>query len=255
METPENRNLVSKVIEIFQRLFRKLSKMFDRIVFEKRGSLLISLVLAIMFSLSTNYENLSLQLFKDKTTSTTINNVKVETLIDSENYVVEGIPNRVDVTLIGDAPDLQIFRQQKDLKVIADVRKFEEGPVVVDLFVSQLPTNLKASTEPASIEAMMFKKVVKRFAVRPDLLVGPGQKQSDFDTPVLAENTVAIKASQEELNSIRTVKAIVDATGQTTAFETDANLVAYDSSGNRVQVDIEPAKVHARVELAKKDEK
>ena len=46
MENPEHKTLVSKIIELFQMIFRKLSKLFDKVVFNKKGSLFISLFLA-----------------------------------------------------------------------------------------------------------------------------------------------------------------------------------------------------------------
>ena len=55
MENPEHKTLVSKIIELFQMIFRKLSKLFDKVVFNKKGSLFISLFLAIIISSSVNY--------------------------------------------------------------------------------------------------------------------------------------------------------------------------------------------------------
>ena len=61
MENPEHKTLVSKIIELFQMIFRKLSKLFDKVVFNKKGSLFISLFLAIIISISVNYEELGLR--------------------------------------------------------------------------------------------------------------------------------------------------------------------------------------------------
>ena len=36
MENPEHKTLVSKIIELFQMIFRKLSKLFDKVVFNKK---------------------------------------------------------------------------------------------------------------------------------------------------------------------------------------------------------------------------
>ena len=127
MENPEHKTLVSKIIELFQMIFRKLSKLFDKVVFNKKGSLFISLFLAIIISISVNYEDISLSLFHDTTVSVTINDVSVETLADTENYVIEGIPSTVDVTITGSASDVQVYRQQANIRAIADVRRYTEG--------------------------------------------------------------------------------------------------------------------------------
>lgn len=253
MENPENKTLVSKIVELFQMIFRKLSKLFDKVVFNKKGSLFISLFLAIIISFSVNYEDISLSLFHDTTVSVTINDVSVETLADTENYVIEGIPSTVDVTITGSASDVQVYRQQGNIRAIADVRKYTEGNVAVDIQISQLPSNLQATIEPATAEATISKKVSKQFAVTPELLLGTGQSSSDFVTPVLSETTVVIKASQEQIDSIRSVKAIIDATGQTGDFNIEANVMAYDSSGTPLQVDISPTTIQASVKRANSD--
>lgn len=86
---------------------------------------------------------ISLSLFHDTTVSVTINDVSVETLADTENYVIEGIPSTVDVTITGSASDVQVYRQQANIRAIADVRRYTEGNVVVDIEISQLPSNLE----------------------------------------------------------------------------------------------------------------
>ena len=86
-----------------------------------------------------------------------------------------------------------------------------------------------------------------------ELLVGTGQKVTDFETPVLSKKQVTIKASQETLESIRVVKALVDATGQYDDFVTKAKLVAYDINGNVINVDFEDEEIEASVTLAKEE--
>ena len=75
-------------------------------------------------------------------------------------------------------------------------------------------------------------------------------KASDFKTPTLAVNSVTIRATADELNAIRFVRAIVDVSGFTSgnSAKVNANVVAYDADGNRVQVEIDPTTIEATVE-------
>ena len=159
----------------------------------------------------------------------------------------------MDVTITGSASDVQVYRQQANIRAIADVRRYTEGNVVVDIEISQLPSNLEATIQPATAEATISKKVSKQFTVTSELLLGTGQSSSDFESPVLSETTVTIKASQEQIDAIRSVKAIIDATGQTGDFNVEANVMAYDSSGTPLQVDISPATIQASVKRANSD--
>lgn len=246
-------SFIEKVTQILQAIFRRFSKLFDRVIFTKKGSVVVSLLLAIIIVISTNYEDLSVNLLHDTNTTTTISSVPVEVLADTDTYDIEGVPGSVDVTLKGDASSIQVYRSQQTIKAIVDLRKYNEGNATVDFTVSSLPSNIEATISPKSADVTISKKMTKQFTIQTELMLGTGQSNDDFETPELATTSVEIKASKDQLNSIRCVKAIIDTTGYTSDFETEATLVAYDASGNKVQVDINPSSVLASVKF-KQDE-
>ena len=187
-------------------IFQKVSKLVDRVLFDKKGSVIISLVLSIMICVVINYEDISLKLFNDSKGS---------------------------------------------VQVVADLKKYSEGENIINLKVKNLPEKIEAVVDPATIDVTLSKKVTKSFTIQPELLVGSNQKVTDFETPTLDVMTVKITASQNQLNSIRIVKALIDCTGQIQDFEANAALAAYDAKGNRVNVTLSPETVHASVKLAK----
>lgn len=73
-----------------------------------------------------------------------------------------------------------------------------------------MPEKIEAVVDPATIDVTLLKKVTKSFTIQPELLVGSNQKVTDFETPTLDVMTVKITASQNQLNSIRIVKALID---------------------------------------------
>ena len=54
-------------------------------------------------------------------------------LVNEETYEVSGLPETVDVQLLGDINDLQMVRQQNSLSVVADLRQLGEGRSDVEL--------------------------------------------------------------------------------------------------------------------------
>ena len=66
-------------------------------------------------------------------------------------------------------------------------------------------------------------------------------------TPQFESSVVNIRASQDTLNQIAFVKALIDVSNQVADFEQDAKLVAYDANGQIVNVDIEPQTMHVYV--------
>ena len=215
METPNKKGpsvWIKELHGLMTLIFQKVSKLVDRILFDKKGSVIISLVLSIMICVVINYE---------------------------------------DISLTGDATSIQVFRSKSSVQVVADLKRYSEGENIINLKVKNLPEKIEAVIDPATIDVTLSKKVTKTFTIQPELLVGTNQKVSDFETPVLDTMTVKITASQNQLNSIRIVKALIDCTGQIQDFDANATLAAYDAKGNRVNVVLSPDTVRASVKLVK----
>ena len=183
-------------------IFQKVSKLVDRVLFDKKGSVIISLVLSIMICVVVNYEDISLKLFNDTRTTVDLRNVAVEVQADTDKYDVAGVPSTVDVSLTGDATSIQVFRSKGSVQVVADLKKYSEGENIINLKVKNLPEKIEAVVDPATIDVTLSKKVTKSFTIQPELLVGSNQKVTDFETPTIDVMTVKITASQNQLNSI-----------------------------------------------------
>lgn len=241
------------VYKILKYFFEKISKLIDKVLFNRNGSVIVSLLLSIVICCSINYNDLTLAIF-NSTTTVDLNDIPVEVVADTDTYDITGIPSSVKASLSGDATSIQVFRSKGSIKAVADLSKYSEGSHVVDLVIQNLPDGVSASITPSSVDVTIAKKYTKSFTVQAELLVGSNQKVSDFESPTLETQTVKITASQAQINSIRIVKALVDCTGQVSDFDTMATLVAYDSKGNKISVEIEPATIKASVKLAKTDE-
>ena len=141
-------------------------------------------------------------------------------------------------------------KQHPNLTVKADLSQYKEGSYIIDLALEDLPSTIQASISPETVTATITSKRTRVFSVAPEILIGAGQKASDFKTPTLAVNSVTIRATADELNAIRFVRAIVDVSGFTSgnSAKVNANVVAYDADGNRVQVEIDPTTIEATVE-------
>lgn len=252
MEKPDKKPSVGILrlgYDLLQFLFSKLNKLVDTIVFSKKGSIMISLIASIIICLGANYNQIGIRLFNDSTVDAQIQDVRVETIYDSSKYEVSGVPSTVTVHVSGKAADIQLFRSQGDITVVADLQKYGEGSVVVDLTVKNLPSNLKAEVNPATVTATIDKKVTKTFTLASELIVSSDHKETDYETPTLDASEVSIMGTQDQIDSIRKVKAVIDGSSEEGNFETNATINAYDAQGERVDVVIEPSQVKATVRL------
>lgn len=228
-------------------VFSKLNKGFDFVIYSNFGLGLITLAASIAICVAINYDTISSKVLNNSDISQEINNVSVDVLYDEDKYDISGVPSTVSVTLTGNATDIQVFRHQGDIKVQADLRKYDVGNNIIELSVENLPSNLHATIDPETISVDMEKKRKKNFSVSSEVLTSSKQKASDY-TVTLDTNTVSVTGSTRDINAIRVVKAVIDAEDQADSFETDATLVAYDSKGMTVGVTFEPSTVHAKVE-------
>lgn len=244
-------SFVDRFLSSIYSLFRRFNKLFDRVVFNKAGSLIISLIISLVICIGIDFQNLKIELFNDTTTVVDLGNVDTQVTVDETKYEVSGIPSSVQVTLSGEATDIEVYRKQHpQLNVKADLSQYKEGSYIIDLSLEDLPSTIQANISPETVTATITSKRTRVFTVSPEILIGAGQKASDFKTPTLAQNSVTVRATADELNAIRFVRAIVDVTGFTSGSTTkvDANVVAYDADGNRVQVEIDPSTIVATVE-------
>lgn len=241
-----NQTILDKIINSLAWVYRKINKLIDRILYSNAGTLAITFILAVVICVAIDFENIRYQLFNDTTTVVELRDVEVVVKTVSDDYIITGIPETVDVRLEGEAADIQVFRQQNTITVVADIRQYTEGSNVIDLKVDKLPSTISAVVSPSSVTANVQKKETQSFKVSPQM-IGTNLTTASFDTPALDSQTVNITGTTNQLNSIRSVRAIIDVSGQTESFEEDALIAAYDGNGNKLDVVIEPATIHVQV--------
>lgn len=228
----------------------QFGKLFDKIIYNGKASLIVSGLFAVIFCISINYQELSFEFFHSDVSTLNLSSVPVEVLIDTESFEVNGLPNTADLAIQGDPADIQLVRTQNSASVQADLRTLEPGTNMVPLKATGLPSGLDVTVTPSSAEVDIQRKYTRSYTVTPELLLGKGQRDGDFETPVLSVKSVTIKATKSKLDTIRLVKAIIDTSGKNDDFRVTAPLVAYDAAGKQINVTITPESVEATVKRA-----
>lgn len=242
-------NFVHDCVRILKNLGNRVSKLFDKVIYNQKASLIVSGIFAVIFCVSISFDELRLSLFSQDKTTLLLNSVPVEATYDESNYEITGLPSSANMEVEGDPADLQLVRTQNSASIQVDLANMQEGSNSVTLKASGLPSGVTAVVEPDHAEITVLKKYSRNFFVSPELIVGDNQKEDQFETPELSVKSVSIKATKDKLNSIRTVKAIIDTAGHDTDFTANAVLVAYDSNGRQVNVTMNPASVTANVRV------
>ena len=216
-------------------------------------SLFLALVVFILFDqkkISFNYT--SAEVLKDQT---------VEAVYNEEAYVVEGLPDKVDITLMGSRSDLFIAKQSTASKVTVDLTGLKPGTHKVDIEYMRPNDSVEYSVNPSVATVNIYPKVSESKTLTTDLL-----NQDSLDPKLIVDNVtpvvdnVVIKGAEDEnainsLTKVATVKALVDVSSLNnqevgTVTLKDVPLKAYDSNGNSLDVEIVPSKVEVTVDLS-----
>lgn len=178
-----------------------------------------------------------------------LEDVPLDVRIDSENYVVSGVPEFVTVSLEGRTSILTPTVRQRNFTVFVDLTDLEEGEHVVDIEHENIPNELTAYIEPKSIEVVIEKRATKNFAVNVEF-VNADKLPLGYEVgePEVTPNTVSIISSESVIERIAMVKVYIDLTDlKESIVNRELPISVYDIQGNDLNVRIEPESVKVSV--------
>lgn len=228
--------------------FKSNAKNFDRIAGKKSTLLIVSLILAFaVFVLIDRESNVMIDQYAE-----ILYNQPVTAVYNEELYVVEGLPDKVDITLVGQKRHIFLAKQAPSKGVSVDLTGLKPGNHKVTLKYTQRLESLDYKLDPSQVTVTIYEKVSETRSLTYDLL-----HQDSLDSKLsisnveLDRNEVTIKGAAYKLKKVATVKALVDAkkipnkAGDINLK--DVQLVAYDTDGKIVDVEIVPKTVTAKV--------
>ncbi len=227
------------------------SKWLENWLSKKNTLLFISLFLSIVVFVVIDQKILVFT----ESSAEVLKKQKVSAIYNEEAYVVEGLPETVDITLIGSKTDLYIAKQAPISDVEVDLSGYKEGTYKVDIMYNNV-SSLDYSVNPSFATVTIYPKISKTKTLTIDLL-----NQDELNSTLVVSSvtsnidTVVIKGAEYKTNKVATVKALVDVNNLTkqeagTYTLKEVPLKAYDEQGNVVDVQIVPSKVDAEVVIS-----
>lgn len=243
---------ITKFILKIMSFFKDNSKSIDRFIGKKSTLIIISLILAFAVFILIDQES---SVMADQYAEI-LYNQPVSAVYNEELYVVEGLPETVDITLVGEKRHIFLAKQSPSKGVSVDLTGLGEGNHKVTLKYSQRLKSLDYKLDPSVVTVTIYPKVSETRSLTYDIL-----HSDDLDTKLFIKNVeldrddVIIKGAKYKLEKVATVKALVDVddivnpkAGELTLK--DVELVAYDTKGKVVDVEIVPKSVTAKVTIS-----
>lgn len=246
--------IITPIMKLFLKisgLFNNNSKGLEKLFANKQSLIIISLLLAFL----TFY-------MVDKNSTALVDNSAeilysqpVKAIYNEEAYVVEGLPESVDVVLIGRKSDIYLAKQYPSQEISVDLRELSAGTHKVNLKYRQAITSVEYKIDPSQVTVIVYDKVSSTREVTAEVLHRNNlDSKLDISEIKLSKTEVTIKGSAKKLETVAYVKALIDVDNlvDPTIGETTINnnkLVAYNDAGEIVDVEILPETVDATLTI------
>ena len=239
------------ILLITEKTGRKPHKLESWLV-KKNTLVFISLLLSIGLFLLVDSKSLILA----DASAEVLYDQKVEAIYNSEDYVIEGLPETVDVTLIGRKVDLYLAKQLSSTNISVDLSGLKEGThKEVKLNYETAVNSVKYKLDPSTVNINIYPKVSENRNLTIDIInENKLNKKLSISNVSIDKKKVVIKGAEHTLEEVSTVKALVDVSKikeQEIGVQEleEVSLVAYNSKGEIVDVEIVPGKVKANVSI------
>lgn len=247
--------IITPIMKLFikiSELFGKNNKTFEKLFMNKQSLIVVSLVLAFLTFYMVDRNSGALV----DNSAEILYSQPVKAIYNEEAYVVEGLPDSVDVILIGRKSDIYLAKQYPNKEgITADLRELSTGTHKVNLKYRQTIQSVDYKIDPSTVTVIIYDKVSDTREVTPELLHRNNlDSKLDISDITLNKTEITIKGSAKKLETVAYVKALVDVDNlvEPTVGKININnnkLVAYNNEGKIVDVEILPESVDATLTI------
>ena len=246
--------IITPVMKLFLKLSDLLSsnnKTLERLFANKQFLIVISLCLAFLAFIFIERQSNTLS-----SSAEVLYNQPVKAIYNEEAYVIEGLPDAVDVILIGRRSDIYLAKQLSGSDEISvDLRELSVGTHKVNLKYRKTMSSVEYKLDPSTVTVVVYDKVSETREVTAEVLHRDKlDSKLDISNISLAQSEVTIKGSEKKLAEVAYVKALIDLeklvnpmVGETKL--TENKLVAYNNNGEIVDVEILPKTMEATLNI------
>ena len=242
---------VTKLILKLRKWANSVASIFDKMSNNKSFLLFISLVLAFgAFIIIDRERSVAMDQYAE-----IMYNQPVTAVYNDVQYVVEGLPETVDITLIGQKRHIFLAKQSPSKGVTVDLTGLKPGEHKVKLKYSQGLKSLEYKLDPSEVTITIYEKVSASKSLTYDVLHSDELDSKLYINKVtLDRSEVIVKGSQKSLDKVASVRALIDvrdipenATGEITLDSVP--LVAYDTNGKIINVEVIPKTITAKLQI------
>ena len=243
---------ISRVVYYFNKKYKKNQGKLDKVLNRPNFLIYLSLVIAVILFLLIDSKVVTLV----ETEAEVITNVPVVVKYNEEAYVVEGVPETVDITITGRKSDIYLAKQLGEYEVVLDLSEYSASDKTHKVYFtySKSINSLTYKLDPSYVQVTIKNKESSVVALSYDLLnINKLDSKLSVKSVSLNKSEVVVKGSDDALARIATVKALIDLEKQdfkeAGTYDIDnIKLIAYDANGTKLNnVEIVPVTTSASI--------
>lgn len=245
---------ISRLIFNIREYLRTHNFKIDYIINRPNFIIYVSLILAVLMFLLIDSRVITLV----ESEAEVITNIPVKVNYNEEAYVVEGIPETVDIVLIGRKSDIYLAKQLGTNAVLLDLTDYEASDSAYKVYLTYTKSidSINYKLDPSYVSVTIKDKISVTKSLTYDLVnVDALNEKLSVESVELSKTEVVVKGSSEALNKIASIKALIDLNDSNlkdagTYEVNNIAVLAYDSKGKIIDnVEIVPTTLTASVTL------
>lgn len=226
-----------------------INSMLDRVLSTNSAIKVLSLCLTIILVFAINGGSIS-NVFTTPTSGDILSSVDVSVEGLSKDYVVTGVPDTVDIMMVGSSLDIYSAKASNDVEVYIDVTNLSRGEHTVELKTRNFPTGLQLVVQPSSTVINIASKVTQTFPLTHRFVnMDDMDERYSISIKEFAQENIEVRAAQSIIEQIYSVEANIDVAGVTESFTQEAKIYAYDRIGTILPVEITPSLVEVQCDV------
>jgi len=238
------------IIMLSEKMGRRTDK-FEKWLIRKNTLIFISLLLAIVTFIAVDSKTIMIV----DSYAEVLHDQKVEAMYNTETYVVEGLPETADVTLIGRKIDMYLAKQLSKGTVTVDISNLEAGTHKVSLNYESGINSINYNVSPSNVTIIVYPKVsTTKNATIDTINKEKIDSKLSISNVTIDQQEIIIKGAEHKIKEVATVRALIDLSKLidpevgVMSLE-NVPLIAYDNNGQTVDVEMVPSKVNATINV------
>ena len=230
---------------------KKIYKPLETIAKTKSSTIILSLCIAIIVFFIVDNRSTTLL----ETNAKVLYNQPVVATYNDEEYVIEGIPKTVDITMIGTKANLYLAKQLPTQSVTIDLSDLKAGVHQVELKYKQSITSVEYKLDPSTITVVVSPKQSLTKSLTEEIVnLDDLDSKLSIESVELSKDEVIVKGTENQIQEVSTIKALLNVNDLTEPKVganklKDVPIVAYDKDGKIVDIELVPNKVDATINI------